>query len=136
CIYHGVEFDGGGACTRIPNQDRIPKAAHIRSYPIVEKDCVMWIWMGDPAEADESLILDNPEHTNPDWTWKSVYMHVNSNWQLLVDNILDLTHLAYVHAGTVGGNVEQHFAARTQVIPETHKVTLIRHMPNSIPPAT
>ena len=31
-------------------------------------------------------------------------MHVKANWQLLVDNILDLTHVAYIHARTIGGN--------------------------------
>ena len=51
CCYHGVEFDKRGACTRIPNQARIPTAANVRSYPVVEKDHLIWIWMGEAAAA-------------------------------------------------------------------------------------
>jgi vanillate O-demethylase monooxygenase subunit len=63
-------------------------------------------------------------------------MHVSANWQLLVDNILDLTHVAYVHASTIGGNAQQHFAAPTQVKFDGNRVKLLRQMPSSIPPAT
>ena len=63
-------------------------------------------------------------------------MHVSANWQLIVDNILDLTHLAYVHAGTIGGNAQTHFAAKTQVNFDSNTVQLVRHMPSSVPPST
>lgn len=136
CCYHGVEFDTQGSCARIPNQDRIPKQAHIRSYPVAERDGIIWIWMGDPALANPDQIIANPEHVDPSWTWRGVYMHVSANWQLLIDNILDLTHVAYVHARTIGGNAAQHFAAPTQVKFDGNKVKLLRQMPNSIPPST
>jgi vanillate O-demethylase monooxygenase subunit len=63
-------------------------------------------------------------------------MHVSANWQLLIHNILDLTHVAYVHASTIGGNPQQHFAAPTQVKFDGNKVKLLRQMPGSIPPST
>ncbi len=91
CAYHGVEFDGQGKCTRIPNQDRIPAMANIRTYPVVEKDSMVWIWMGDPAAANPEMIRDNEEHRSEEWSWTHYYFHVKSNWQLLVDNIFDLT---------------------------------------------
>jgi phenylpropionate dioxygenase-like ring-hydroxylating dioxygenase large terminal subunit len=134
CAYHGVEFDCTGKCTRVPNQPRIPPAANIKSYPTVEKDGIVWIWMGAPEAADPTQIVDNPEHVDPKWTWKHFYFHVQSDWQLLVDNILDLTHLPYIHARTIGGNPEQHYAAETKVEFDGRKVSLDRHMPNSIPP--
>lgn len=136
CCYHGVEFDAKGVCARIPNQDRIPRQASIRAYPVVERDGIIWIWMGDAAAADPRMIVANPEHTDPRWSWRGVYMHVSANWQLVVDNILDLTHVAYVHASTIGGNAQQHFAAPTQVKFDGNKVQLLRQMPNSVPPST
>lgn len=134
CCYHGVEFDKRGTCTRIPNQQRIPSAANVRSFPVVEKDYLVWIWMGDAAAADPSQIIDSPEHDDPRWTWKPYNFHVKSNWQLIIDNIMDLTHVPYIHAKTIGGNPEQHYGADTKVDFDGRKVTLIRHMPNSVPP--
>ena len=61
CGYHGLEFDSGGACVRVPGQAQIPPGASVRSYPLVERWKYLWIWMGDPALADEALI--------PNWWW-------------------------------------------------------------------
>jgi len=134
CAYHGVEFDCTGACTTIPNQKRIPPAANIRGFPVHEKDGLIWIWMGDAAQVDPSTIVYNFEHVEENWTWKPFYFHVKSNWQLLVDNILDLTHLPYIHARTIGGNPQQHYEAEMKVTFDGHKVSLDRRIPNSIPP--
>ncbi len=136
CCYHGVEFDKSGACTRIPGQDRIPAAAFVRPYPIFEKDAVMFIWMGDPAQADPELAPSHRWHSDAQWAWSGKHYGLKANWRLLVDNLMDLTHLAYVHARTIGGNPEMHFKTRTQVKRDGNNVTAYRHMPNSIPPRT
>lgn len=136
CAYHGLEFAPSGACVRIPTQERIPAAASVRSYPVSERDEFIWIWMGDPEKADTNLIMSNPEHQDPTWSWRPYYMHVKSNWQLLVDNILDLTHVPYIHANTIGGNPQTHFGADVTVGFDGRKVTLLRKMPNSVPPRT
>src|SRR5258706_4604705 len=49
CGYHGLQYDAGGTCVRIPGQPAIPRSACVRSYPVVERDRVVWVWMGDPA---------------------------------------------------------------------------------------
>lgn len=136
CAYHGVEFNPTGTCTHIPGQTRIPAAANVRAYPVVEKDELIWIWMGDADKADEAQIMVNPEHHDPSWSWRPYYMHVKANWQLLVDNILDLTHVAYIHAKTIGGNAKTHFSAESTVTFDGEKVGLLRKMPNSVPPKT
>lgn len=134
CPYHGLEFNGQGVCTRVPGQDRAPKAANIRAYPVVEQDSMIWLWMGNADKADPSTIRRHTEHSDPNWTWTHFYFHVKSDWQLLVDNILDLTHLPYIHARTIGGNPEQHYAAEMTVNDAGGKIEMIRHLPNSIPP--
>src|SRR5258705_12295626 len=58
--------------------------------------------MGDPALADPDKITDFHWLDAPDWGAKSCYLHVKANWQLIVDNLLDLTHLAFVHESTIG----------------------------------
>lgn len=58
CHYHGFTYDGTGACVRIPGQSHVPDAARVKRYPVVERHRWIWVWMGEPALADESKIVD------------------------------------------------------------------------------
>lgn len=136
CTYHGLEFGTDGVCTRIPAQDKVPSTARVRSYPVVERDALIWIWMGDVNEADETLIPSHPWHSDAAWAWKSEHYPVNGNWQLLVDNLMDLSHLPYIHPHTIGGNPELHFKTKTHTTKVENGVKVHRHMPASIPPPT
>ena len=102
CLYHGLRFDAAGRCVEMPGQDRIPPAACVRRYPVVERDRFVWIWMGDPARADPSSILDFFWHRDAGWRMKPGYIHYQANYQLVVDNLLDFSHLSYVHPTTLG----------------------------------
>jgi vanillate O-demethylase monooxygenase subunit len=104
CHYHGLQYDGSGTCVRIPGQDMIPPNARVRSYPVVERYHWVWIWMGDPSLADPAKIVDFHWLDDDKWGARSSYLHVKSNWQLIVDNLLDLTHLAFVHETTIGNS--------------------------------
>src|SRR5438552_1694677 len=64
CGYHGLTFDGAGHCVRIPGQRQIPEDACVRSYPVVEKDQLVWLWMGGADKADPASIVDFPFHKN------------------------------------------------------------------------
>jgi vanillate O-demethylase monooxygenase subunit len=104
CIYHGVEFGADGHCVKNPHgKGVIPLAAHLRSYPVVERHSLIWIWMGDkkadPATIpDYSCLDDRPglHVTQPG------YLKVAANYELVVDNLLDLSHISYVHVGILG----------------------------------
>ncbi len=104
CGYHGLRFDKAGACVHNPHGDgTIPKSASIKAYPVVERDTLIWVWLGDPALADERKV--------PDYNWLNeddVYdfsdghvMHMPLAWDLILDNLLDLTHGAYLHPDTL-----------------------------------
>ena len=104
CAYHGLEFATSGACVLNPHGAKtIPSRAHVASYPIVEKHQAAWIWMGDghadPARIQDFRELDDVPEPH---TTKRDSMKVGANWQLLVDNLLDLSHTAYLHAGVLG----------------------------------
>src|SRR5882724_3295835 len=64
CGYHGLIFDTDGNCVRIPGQDRIPERARVRSFPLVEQDAFLWIWMGNPEMADPAKIVSWPYHND------------------------------------------------------------------------
>jgi vanillate O-demethylase monooxygenase subunit len=116
CGYHGMVFNGYGECIAIPGQDRIPDQARVRSYPVVERQQIIWVWMGDPAAKDESKIIDYPFHDQPDkWPHKKAMFSIKANYAMMIDNLMDLGHLAYVHRKTIGGNPKSHAAAEITV---------------------
>lgn len=102
CLYHGLKFNAAGTCIEMPGQDRIPPAACVRSYPVVERDRFVWIWMGDASRADPAQIPSFFWHDSPEWRMKPGYIHYQANYQLVVDNLLDFAHLSYVHPTTLG----------------------------------
>ena len=85
-------------------QDLIPSTAVVRSYPVVERDCWVWLWMGDPALADPALILAALGHHHPDWFMQTGQLAYEANYELINDNLLGLTHLSYVHEKPLGRN--------------------------------
>jgi vanillate O-demethylase monooxygenase subunit len=106
CMYHGMLFDAAGKCIEIPSQDFIPPAARVRSFPVVERHRWIWVWMGDPARADAALIPDTHYLDSPQWRGTPGYMHYQANYLLIADNLLDFSHLAYVHEKTLGGSAK------------------------------
>ncbi|MFM1814397.1 MAG: hypothetical protein RLZ98_1092 [Pseudomonadota bacterium] len=104
CGYHGLEFDTTGQVVRVPGETRIPPGAKIKSYPVHEKWGVVWIWMGDHAKADVGKVPSLPWLESDEWVATPGYLHVKCNYQYLVDNLLDLTHVAYVHRNTIGAD--------------------------------
>ena len=58
--------------------------------------------MGDPAKADPALIEDFHWLDDPAWRFGGNYLHVEANYLLLVENLLDTTHLPFLHPTTLG----------------------------------
>lgn len=105
CGYHGITFDSGGKCTFVPSQQNVPGVYSIKSYPLVERGLWAWIWPGDPEKADESLIPTLDEiglNAEGFYSKPFYYHHVDGRYQLLNDNLLDLTHLGYLHGTSIG----------------------------------
>jgi phenylpropionate dioxygenase-like ring-hydroxylating dioxygenase large terminal subunit len=135
CGYHGLIFDASGRCVTVPGQRLIPETARVRSYPAVEKDQLVWVWMGDAAIADPTSIVDFPYHNDPaHWPNKHAVDPIKANYTLMVDNLMDLTHLGYLHARTVGGNPAAHVAAEMKTVRTPNGLKFTRWLRNSLPP--
>jgi vanillate O-demethylase monooxygenase subunit len=85
CMYHGLKFAPSGKCVEVPGQDLIPSTAMVRSYPVVEQDCWVWLWMGDPALADPALIPAALGHADPDWLMQTGQLAYEANYELIND---------------------------------------------------
>jgi vanillate O-demethylase monooxygenase subunit len=103
CGYHGIRFAADGACTHVPGNAPIGRAFRARSFPVREIHGLIFVWLGEPALADPTLIPDFSENAKPGWTGVHGTLHVKANYQLLIDNILDLTHVVFVHKTTLAG---------------------------------
>jgi vanillate O-demethylase monooxygenase subunit len=99
CPYHALRFDCSGKCVHNPHGEGIiPAAAVVRTYPVAERHGFVWFWPGDPSQADLARIPDYSrlDGGHPNSTGYA-YLHMNANFELIVDNIMDLSHVDYVH---------------------------------------
>jgi vanillate O-demethylase monooxygenase subunit len=131
CPYHGLRFNAAGACTHIPSQSRIPASCRVKSYPVVERNRWIWIWMGDPAKAEPDLIEDIHWIGDPEWGFAGDLIHVEGNYLLLVDNLLDTTHLTFVHPSTLG--TDDFALSEMETKREGNRVKVDRWLMNSYP---
>ena len=103
CPYHGLQFDAQGACALNPHgQQLIPPNARLKTYRLESLHGAIWIWMGDPETADPSLIPPLGFIGDDRYAVLKGHLKVSANYKLLNDNLLDLTHSAYIHTTTVG----------------------------------
>lgn len=102
CGYHGLRFDSCGTCTWAPGQERIPTRANVTARPVIERGPWVWVWMGDPAAADESLLPAMAWLDDPAWATVHGVEPLPARAGLLIDNLLDLSHETFLHAGYIG----------------------------------
>jgi len=104
CRYHGMKFSPQGNCIEIPGQDKIPPKMCVRSFPLIERHGLVWIWPGDPQLADPQRIVDVHWNDDPAWPTARGYIHYQPNYQLIADNLLDLSHAEFLHVESFGTN--------------------------------
>lgn len=102
CMYHGLVFDCSGACVHVPQQDTVPARAKIASYRTAERWGYVWLWWGEAALADESRIPQLGHTVDDKRRTLYFYFYLNANFQLMADNLLDISHTDFLHAHSIG----------------------------------
>jgi vanillate O-demethylase monooxygenase subunit len=116
CGYHGLTFDCTGTCTRVPGAERVPHVAQVRSYPIVERYGLLWVWMGQPELADPATIFQVEHWGDPAWgVNRGESMIINCNYLYMTDNLLDPSHVAWVHQSSFGSSACEETPLQTEV---------------------
>lgn len=102
CPYHGLVFDASGQCVSAPLEERAPRSVRVQSFPVVERDNIVWFWPGDLDAVDPSLIPDFSYLVDP--AFKHVYgmTQVNAHYELETDNLMDLSHVDMLHPAFAG----------------------------------
>lgn len=132
CGYHGLVYDSFGKCVHIPSSPDARNNMRVKTYPLVERGPLVWIWPGDPALSDEAQIPKLEWLADPAWASVTGDFHMKSNYVAMHENLLDQTHFTFLHAGSVG--TPEWAAAPLDVSQEGDVVTLRRELKESEPP--
>jgi len=134
CGYHGFEYDATGVCQRVPGQDGVPAKARVRSYPVVAKYGWIWIWPGDTSydgAADPATIPRTPWMESEKWDGVTFTHLYECRSSLVHDNLLDLTHEAFIHEASIGDEAVYENGITVEVTGNT--VVVDRFMPECHP---
>lgn len=133
CNYHGLGFAPDGRCVSKPTDPCNDAPVSAGTYPVVERNEVMWIWPGDPALADEALIPSLPWLGKEGWDYVSGYLRFPANYIALHENLMDLSHFAFLHAGNIG--TPEYAAAPFSVAMKDGRINLRRVLENEALPS-
>jgi vanillate O-demethylase monooxygenase subunit len=104
CGYHGLTFDRSGICVRNPYGNKIPNGADVTTYPVVEQHGIVWLWLGDLAHADPLLVPNFSMLAEaPGSSTLTGYTRMLANYEFGTDNLMDLSHIEFVHKGSFAG---------------------------------
>lgn len=131
CGYHGLVMGCEGKPVAMPMQ-RVGGFPCIKAYPVIERHGFIWVWPGQAEKADEALIPDLEWANSDEWAFGGGLYHVKSDYRLMIDNLMDLTHETYVHSDSIGQEEIDETPVKTVV--EDGIVKTSRHMENIIAP--
>ena len=133
CGYHGMRYDPAGECIEIPSQAHCPRGISVRRFPLIERGPFVWGWFGDETAADAAKLPETPWLEGGQWVHSQDYLHLPGNYVSLHENLLDLTHLSFVHASSFG--TPEYARAPYEVELQDHRFRITRSViPTRLPP--
>jgi vanillate O-demethylase monooxygenase subunit len=103
CRYHGLKLGPDGRAEEMPiRTDPVNRSICAQTYVTHERHRFVWVWIGEAAKADPALIPDLWPCSDEGWVFDGGYYHVDADYRLMIDNLMDLTHETYVHDGSIG----------------------------------
>ncbi|MDH5538991.1 MAG: aromatic ring-hydroxylating dioxygenase subunit alpha [Rhizobacter sp.] len=135
CGYHGARYDCEGRCQQVPSQVQIPPGAMVRAFALHERGKLLWIWMGAPEQADLQRLPHQDFMDAGDWVSSTEHMHLKASYVRLHENLLDLTHLSFLHANSFGTPDYASAPYESNLDEAAGRFTLLRTvMPTRLPP--
>lgn len=140
CAYHGLRFNRAGECVHNPHSKAGGplRAADIQSFPVMERYGIVWFWPGDPAAADPAALPRIAFLEDPEYSTVKGLLHVRGHYELVVDNLLDLSHAAFIHPQFAGGRYspEQLLAATKQKLERLERSIVNNRLRSGLPPGS
>ncbi len=132
CGYHGLRYDASGRCIEIPMQKSVPSALRVRAYQTAERGPFVWVWEGDESRAAQTPVPHQDFMDHPDWDVRWGYLHIKGSYVHLHENLLDLSHLSFLHATTFG--TPEYARAPVEVKIDGDDFQVWRHVECQLPP--
>jgi phenylpropionate dioxygenase-like ring-hydroxylating dioxygenase large terminal subunit len=105
CLYHGWQFGTGGECEHIPQlpaEAKIPANACVRSFTVVERQGMVWVWPGEPEAADVERIPTIADLDKPEFASTDIMRDLPYDQTYFIENVLDPAHVQISHHGSQG----------------------------------
>lgn len=127
CSYHGWQFDQNGECQRIPqaeNADLITKQKDnfcVTVYPSRQESDLLWVWMDTETPelaAQTDLPLSPQIDASKGFVWSSMVRDLAYDWQTLIENVADPSHVPFAHHG-IQGNRDRAMPIPLQMVTST-----------------
>lgn len=131
CGYHGLKMGRDGKTRSMPKQ-RVGGFPCVKSYPVEERYGFIWVWPGDPTKANSDDIPHLEWAVSDEWAYGGGLYHINCDYRLMIDNLMDLTHETYVHTSSIGQKEIDEATVKTRVV--DGEVQTSRFMDNVIAP--
>lgn len=100
CPYHGWRFDAAGECVHIPSLlegDPIPKKSAVDSYPVLEQQGYVWVYVGEGVPSDAPFHL--PHMQEAGWAWVRLRAKIRNHVDHVIENFIDCPHTGFIHGG-------------------------------------
>lgn len=133
CGYHGFRYDSNGDVVEVPSASKCPKNIGVKRYALEQRGDLVWIWMGEAADADPATLRDHAWVSDTQWERSKGYYHLLGNYVSMHENLLDLTHLSFLHADTIG-TPDYAKAAFDVKLEDGYYALLRKVVPTSLPP--
>ena len=127
CSYHGWQFDDRGICTSIPqaeNPELIAKNQQnfcVVTFPCREVNDLLWVWADSRSPelaASTPLPLSPKIDASKGFVWSSMVRDLEYDWQTLIENVADPSHVPFAHHG-VQGNREKAIPIPLEIVQST-----------------
>lgn len=133
CLYHALEFDAAGTCVHNPHVPSRSSRLPAERIPTATRYGMVWLWHGDAEAADPALVPDYGWFVEPRYATIHGKLHVQADYRLVIDNLMDLSHAEYLHARTVG-TPGSSGSVKNSVSAEDARVTVHRRV-SDLPPS-
>lgn len=111
CSYHGWQFNCEGICTHIPQTEN-PEILNnnidnfrIKAFPCCQEQGLLWVWLDENTPelaANTPLPLSPQIDASKGFVWSSMVRDLEYDWQMLVENVADPSHVPFAHHGVQG----------------------------------
>lgn len=105
CPYHGWRFEPSGTCAQIPAlppDAPIPRKSAVPSYPLIEQQGYLWVYMGE-GDPGDALPFTLPHMHERGWAWVRLKATVRNHVDNVIENFIDCPHTGFIHGGLFRG---------------------------------